>query len=143
MSCRRSSWVAQGSATDGETRPAAGRAFRADPIFPTLHPPTPCRTTRDTPGTMPGMKQRLSLSLDERRARYLQRCADRRTNGNASAYVDELLAREEMREAAAAMGRWYAAQPAAETEAFLDAVESELASLDPAEQQAALLRLGL
>lgn len=57
------------------------------------------------------MKQRLSLSLDERRARYLQRCADRRTSGNASAYLDDLLAREKLREAVSSAADWYDRHP--------------------------------
>lgn len=71
------------------------------------------------------MKQRVSLSLEQARARHLQRCAERSTGGNVSAYVERLLVDDELRQAAIAAAAWYAAHPsyaedsAAESEAAL------------------------
>lgn len=53
----------------------------------------------------------MSLSIDLARARHLQRCAQRITGGNASAYVERLLAEDELRQAVAAAALWYAAHP--------------------------------
>lgn len=58
------------------------------------------------------MKQRVSLSLEQAQARHLQRCAQRTTGGNVSAYVERLLADDELRQASAAAAAWYAAHPA-------------------------------
>jgi hypothetical protein len=75
---------------------------------------------------MLNMKQRVSLSLDERRAAYLQQSAQRSTQGNASAYIERLLAEDEMRKATEAMVAWYAQHPSyaedsvAEAETALD-----------------------
>lgn len=57
------------------------------------------------------MKQRVSLSLDQARARHLQQGAQRTTGGNLSAYVERLLAADELQQAAAAAAAWYAAHP--------------------------------
>jgi len=71
------------------------------------------------------VKQKMSLSIEQAHARHLQRCAQRTTAGNISAYIERLLAEDEMRQATAAAALWYAHHPsyaeesAAETEGAL------------------------
>lgn len=83
------------------------------------------------------------MSLDSRLAARVRLCGAT-ARGGASGYLERLVREDETREAVAAMGRWYLAKPAAESDAFLDAVDTELADRTPAEQRAALrqLRLG-
>ncbi|HEY4004177.1 MAG TPA: hypothetical protein VGM60_03175 [Pseudonocardia sp.] len=57
------------------------------------------------------MKQKMSLSIEQKHARHLQRCAQRSTDGNISAYIERLLAEDEMRQAVTAAARWYTAHP--------------------------------
>ena len=66
-----------------------------------------CRTG----GRLRGVKQKMSLSIDQSHARHLQRCAQRATNGNISAYIERLLAEDEMRQATAAAAVWYSRHP--------------------------------
>jgi len=58
-----------------------------------------------------GVKQKMSLSLEQQHVRHLQRCAQRSTNGNVSAYIERLLAEDELRQAVTTAARWYAAHP--------------------------------
>ncbi len=87
-------------------------------------------------------KERLTVSLDTGVAARVRQCGAR-SRGGASGYLERLVRQDQVKEAAAAMGRWYEAQSDTETDAFLDAVETELAALDPDGQQAALQQLGL
>ncbi|MGI8814246.1 MAG: hypothetical protein ACR2G2_02840 [Pseudonocardia sp.] len=87
-------------------------------------------------------KERLTVSLDTGVAARVRQCGAR-SRGGASGYLERLVRQDQVKEAAAAMGRWYEAQADTETDAFLDAVETELAALDPDGQQAALQQLGL
>ncbi|MGQ0576177.1 MAG: hypothetical protein ACT4RN_18530 [Pseudonocardia sp.] len=86
------------------------------------------------------MKQRVSLSIEEARARHLQRCAQRSTGGNVSAYVERLLVEDEMRHAVAAAADWYAAHPsyAEDSAAENEAAENESAENAAAEEEDAL-----
>jgi hypothetical protein len=68
------------------------------------------------------MRQRVTISLDERAAARVRQCGAR-TRGGASAYLERLVRDDELREAAATMAAWYDAHPGyaedavAETEA--------------------------
>jgi hypothetical protein len=57
------------------------------------------------------VKQKMSLSIEQGYARHLQRCAQRTTNGNISAYIERLLADDEMRQATTAAAAWYSRHP--------------------------------
>lgn len=55
-------------------------------------------------------KERLTISVDGRSAARVRQCAAR-SRGGASGYIERLIREDEMREAVAAAGRWYAARP--------------------------------
>lgn len=55
-------------------------------------------------------KERITVSLDGRVAARVRQCAAR-SRGGASGYLERLIREDEMREAVAAAGRWYAAHP--------------------------------
>lgn len=55
-------------------------------------------------------KERLTISLDRRAAARVRQCGAR-SRGGASGYLERLVREDEMREAVAAAGRWYAARP--------------------------------
>ena len=55
-------------------------------------------------------KERITVSLDGRIAARVRQCAAR-SRGGASGYLERLIREDEMREAVAAAGRWYAAHP--------------------------------
>ena len=58
---------------------------------------------------MPRMnKERLTISLDGRAAARVRQCAAA-SRGGASGYLERLIREDEMREAVAAAGRWFAA----------------------------------
>jgi hypothetical protein len=52
------------------------------------------------------MKQRVTLTVDQRIASYLHRCAQR-TGGNLSAYVEAHFAAEALRESVEAHASWF------------------------------------
>lgn len=54
-------------------------------------------------------KERLTISVDPEIARRVRQCGARR--GGASAYLESLVRQDQVREAAEAIGRWYAAHP--------------------------------
>ncbi len=53
-------------------------------------------------------KERLTISLDGRAAARVRQCAAA-SRGGASGYLERLIREDEMREAVAAAGRWFAA----------------------------------
>jgi hypothetical protein len=53
-------------------------------------------------------KERLTISLDSRAAARVRQCAAA-ARGGASGYLERLIREDEMREAVAAAGRWFAA----------------------------------
>jgi hypothetical protein len=65
-------------------------------------------------------KQRLTISVDEAVAARVRQCGARHGVGGASGYLERLVRQDETREAADAMGRWYARRPE-----LLDHDESE------------------
>lgn len=56
---------------------------------------------------MPGVKQRVTISVDPTIAAYLQR----RSGGNVSAFVEAHFATEALRESVAAHAEWFSARP--------------------------------
>lgn len=52
-------------------------------------------------------KERMTISLDGRAAARVRQCAAL-SRGGASGYLERLIREDEMREAVAAAGRWYA-----------------------------------
>jgi hypothetical protein len=54
-------------------------------------------------------KERLTISVDPEIARRVRQCGARR--GGASGYLESLVRQDQVREAADAMGRWYAERP--------------------------------
>ncbi len=65
------------------------------------------------------MSERLSVSFDARTAARVRRCGARIPGGN-SAYLARLVRADELREAGAAMARWYGAHPS-----FVEDFEAE------------------
>jgi hypothetical protein len=55
-------------------------------------------------------KERLTISLDGRAAARVRQCGSR-SRGGASGDLERLVREDEMREAVAAAGRWYAERP--------------------------------
>jgi hypothetical protein len=55
-------------------------------------------------------KEWLTISLDGRAAARVRQCGSR-SRGGASGYLERLVREDEMREAVAAAGRWYAERP--------------------------------
>lgn len=74
------------------------------------------------------MRERVTISLDQRVAARVRRCGAR-TAGGASGYLERLVRQDEMREAAGAMARWYAEHPGYADDA---ALEREAALDEPA-----------
>ena len=66
--------------------------------------------------TMPGVKQRVTLSVDPAVAAYLQR----RSGGNVSAFVEAHFTGEALRESVASHAEWFSARPG-----WLDDAEAE------------------
>jgi hypothetical protein len=52
-------------------------------------------------------KERMTISLEGRAAARVRQCAAQ-SRGGASGYLERLIREDEMREAVAAAGRWYA-----------------------------------
>ncbi|MGI5186506.1 hypothetical protein ACQEVZ_60770 [Dactylosporangium sp. CA-152071] len=57
------------------------------------------------------MKQRLSLSVDQETAAYLDRRAQTETSGNVSALVERLVRQARLADALQAEAAWYADRP--------------------------------
>jgi hypothetical protein len=71
------------------------------------------------------MRERVTVSLDQRVAARVRQCGAR-SRGGTSGYIERLVREDELREAAAAMARWYAAHPG-----YAEDAEAErLAALD-------------
>lgn len=70
------------------------------------------------------MRERVTISLDERIAARVRQCGAR-SRGGASGYLERLVRQDEMREAVAAMARWYAENPS-----FVEDSELERAELE-------------
>lgn len=60
---------------------------------------------------MPGMKQRVTLSVHHTVAAYLHHCAQRSSGGNVSAFVEAHFAAEALRESVASHAAWFAERP--------------------------------
>lgn len=74
------------------------------------------------------MAERLNLSVDERVARRVRQCGAR-SRGGQSGYVERLVRQDELREAGAAIAKWYAENPA-----LVDDAEAErTAAIDGAD----------
>lgn len=65
-------------------------------------------------------KERLTISVDRAVAARIRQCGARSGGGGASGYLEQLVRQDEVREAAEAMGRWYA-----EHSGLVDAAEAE------------------
>jgi hypothetical protein len=76
---------------------------------------------------IPGMRERVTISLDRHAAARVRRCGAR-VRGGASAYLERLIREDELREAGAAAARWYATHP----DYALDAEAEQVAALDGA-----------
>lgn len=66
------------------------------------------------------MKKRVTLSLEEATAVYLERKAGERTGGNVSAFVEKLAREAALQESVTSHAAWYAAHPG-----VLDDAEAE------------------
>ncbi len=78
------------------------------------------------------MKNRVTLSLDERTVAYLNAKASKLTNGNVSAYVDQLAQQAALEESVAQHAAWYAANPT-----YAEDAEAERLAAWDAERDAA------
>lgn len=56
-------------------------------------------------------KERLTISVDREVAARVRQCGARRGAGGASGYLERLVRQDQVREAADALGRWYARHP--------------------------------
>ena len=56
-------------------------------------------------------KERLTISVDREVATRVRQCGARHGIGGASGYLERLVRQDQIREAADALGRWYARHP--------------------------------